>query len=303
MKSLTLFLSKEKSLAWIVILGVLLRLVFVFAGGRIYYGHADYFIQGDTSSWFQAFINLCEHGTFTVNETIEAGKFFRPPGYSFLFGIFYLITFKNYVLAWKLLVGAQVIMDVASIFLISRIANCVVQNSSPEKKNTFSNLSALLYATYPFVIVWAPVLYAETSSIFFILLSIYFAFQKLTLRSAFLSGLFGGIATLIRLQCAFCVLFITLVFFLSDEKAAREKMRHALVFGFAILLSYGLWPARNIFLQHRVLFSQDLNMGRHWSRDFMSFLDFTHSISTDHTPYYREILENKKVQFQIGTAF
>jgi hypothetical protein len=295
LKQISNFLSKEKSILWIIAIGAALRLLFVFFIGEIYYGHADYFIQRDTSSWFGAFINLWEHGTFQVNSTVEAAKFFRPPGYSFLFGIFYLATFKNYVLAWKLLVASQVIMDIVSIYLVYRIALLAARNSVKENRVGFASLCALLYAVYPFVIIWAPVLIAETSSIFFILLSVLFAFEKRTLKSAFLSGLFGGIATLIRLQCAFGIFFIGAVFFLADYKNFFRNLRFGFMFCFAVLISYGLWPARNLIFHHRILFSQDLEIGHHWSRDFMSFLDFVHSVSTDHTTYYYQILRNEKV--------
>lgn len=283
-------------------LGAVLRLLFVFVGGPIYYGRPDYFIQGDTSSWFKAFINLYDTGTFTVNPAIEAGKFFRPPGYSFLFGVFYLLSLKNYVLAWKLLVVVQVIMDVACIYLFSRIAESVVRDSNPGEKTTFSNCAALLYALYPFVIIWSPVLYAETSSVFFLLLCVFYGFQKTGTRSVFLSGLFGGIATLIRLQCAFGVLFVgAMLFFSGNEDSKLKQLRYTVIFCFAILVTYGLWPARNYFLQDRILFSQDLKIGGHWSPDFMSFVDFTHSVSTDHTPYYFQILKNENVTWPKGT--
>ena len=137
LKSFTRFLTKEKSLAWIILFAAVLRLLFVFIGGKFYYGRPDYFIQGDTLSWFQAFINLIDHGIFTVDLNVETSKFFRPPGYSFLFGIFYLLTFKNIALAWKLLVAAQVIMDIASVLIVARISRSILKNSHPEKINFF----------------------------------------------------------------------------------------------------------------------------------------------------------------------
>jgi len=297
LKSITHFLTKEKSLAWIILIAAFVRILFVFVGGRYYYGHPDYFIQGDTSSWFQAFINLLEHGTFTVNPKIEAAKFFRPPGYSFLFGIFYILSFKNYVLAWKLLVGAQVIMDVVSVFLIAEISKSVMLKGSNEKRNFFSNLSALLYALYPTAIVFMPLLQAETSSIFFLLLSVWFAFKSTSARNAFFSGTFVGIATLIRLQCAFAIPFIMLAFIYPHAGKVLSKIKYAMIFCLAVGLTYGLWPARNYLLHDRIIFSQDIHVGGHWSEDYISFLDFTHSISTDHTPYYWSILKNEKVNW------
>jgi hypothetical protein len=279
------------------VIAAVLRLIFVFIGGRFYYGRPDYFIQGDTSAWFQAFFNLLDFGTFTVNPNVEASKFFRPPGYSFLFGIFYLITFKNYVLAWKLLVAMQVIMDIVSVFLIARITGAVMKNSSAEKRIFLSNFSALLYAIYPTAIVFMPLLQAETPSILFLLLGIWFAFRPRNIRNAFLSGAFAGIATLFRLQCAFSIPFILLAFLSRDAEGNLKKMKHALLFCFAVALTYGLWPARNYLLHDRIVFSQDIHVGGHWSDDFIAFLDFTHSVSTDHTPYYWSILKDEKVNW------
>jgi hypothetical protein len=297
LKSVAHFLSKEKSLAWIVILASVIRLLFVFVGGKFYYGRSDYFIQGDTYFWFQAFINLVEHGTFTVNTAIETGKFFRPPGYSFLFGIFYLLTFKNYILAWKLLVTLQVAMDVTSVFLIARISKAVMKSGSPEKKNFFSNLAALLYTLYPTAIVFVPLLQAEISSVFFLLVSTWYAFKPPSVRNAFASGAFAGIATLCRLQCAFALPFIMLAFIYRQADKISGKVKQALLFSIGVAITYGLWPARNYFFQNKLVFSQEINIGAHWSDDFLSFLDYTHSISTDHTPFYWSILKNEKVNW------
>jgi len=263
--------------------------------------------MSDSSVWFKAFINLVEHGTFTTNADLEVGKFFRPPGYSFLFGIFYLATFKNYVLAWELLVAAQVLMDIASVFLIAGISKSIMKNGSAGKRNFFSNLSALLYAVYPTAIVFMPLLQAESSSVFFLLLSLWFAFRPVaqetakipaaSLRNAFYSGAFAGIATLIRLQCAFGIPFIMLAFIYPHAAKITTKVKYAFMFCLAVGITYGLWPMRNYLLHDRVLFSQDIGIGAHWSEDFLSFLDFTHSISTDHTPFYWSILKNEKVNW------
>src|SRR6185295_8604797 len=110
-------LSSRKTFFYILIAGGLLRLLFLLFGGKIYYGTDDFFIQGDTTSWFSSFLNLWDHGTYANFINNENSRFFRPPGYSFLFGFFYIVSFQNYELAWKLLVAAQLIMDTASIYL------------------------------------------------------------------------------------------------------------------------------------------------------------------------------------------
>jgi len=146
-------------------------------------------------------------------------------------------------------------------------------------------------------IVVAPLLHAETPSIFFLLLSITFAVKTPSLRNAFFSGAFAGIATLIRLQCGFCIPFIIAAYLFVNANKIREKVKYALMFSFAVGITYGLWPARNFLLHDRIIFAQDIHVGAHWSEDFLSFLNYTHSISTDHTPYYWSILKNEKVNW------
>lgn len=296
MKQIESRLSSPKAFFYILLLGILLRLLFVFYGGKIYYGKTDYYSQGDTPTWFNSFVNLVNAGTYTVNPEIENGKFFRPPGYSFLFGIFYLLTFKNYVLASKLLVILQVLMDIFSIRLVQQIALLSVKEKNDRKKILFGNTAALLFAVYPFVIVWAPVLYAETSSLFFLLLSVFFSLKLLSGKYSFLSGIFGGIATLIRLQCIFALplLCIACLFHKVDLK---RKITAMTFFGFGVLITYGLWPARNYFLHDRIVFSQDLNIGKFWSKDYLAFMDYVYSVRTDHTPVYRSLIHGEKVDW------
>src|SRR5205085_2825475 len=140
-----------------------------------------------------------------------------------------------------------------------------VRTSAGDKKTSFSNSAALLYAMYPFAIVWAPVLYVEMSSIFFALLSILFAVKETSSKNIFLAGFFGGLAALLRLQFIFCLAIIGAMTFFAAGIKWKQKIRHSVIFTVAIAITYGLWPFRNIVFQHRVLFSQDLNVGLHWS--------------------------------------
>ena len=126
-----LFLKKNH--LWIIILaGLFMRLFFYLLGAKVYYGKPDFTIQGDTLSWVTSIINLIEHGTYSVDLNESTGYFFRPPGYSFFIGLFYLLSGKNIDTAYKLIVCAQLIMDSISIWLIYKI----VQHLFSNKKNT-----------------------------------------------------------------------------------------------------------------------------------------------------------------------
>lgn len=296
MKLIESKLSSSKAFFYILLLGIILRLFFVFFGGKIYYGKADYFTQGDTPTWFYSFVNLVNSGTYTIDPATDNAKFFRPPGYSFLFGIFYLLTFKNYLLASKLLVILQVLMDIFNIWLVQQIAFLSLREKKERKKIIFANSAALLFAVYPFVIVWAPVLYAETASLFFLLLSVFFSLRPVSGKNSLLSGIFGGIATLIRLQCIFALQILCFTFLFRNTDI-KKKIRVMTFFGFGVLITYGLWPARNYFLHDRIVFSQDLNIGNFWSKDYMAFMDYVYAVRTDHYPVYQELIRGEKVNW------
>lgn len=296
MKQIESKLSSSKAFFYILLLGILLRLFFVFFGGKIYYGKADYFTQGDTPTWFYSFVNLVNSGTYTIDPATDNAKFFRPPGYSFLFGIFYLLTFKNYILASKLLVVLQVLMDIFSIWLVQQISFLSLREKNERKKTIFGNSAAFLFAVYPFVIVWAPVLYAETSSLFFLLLSVFFSMKLISNKNSLISGIFGGIATLIRLQCIFALPILCFAF-LFQKTDVKKKIKVMAFFGFGVMITYGLWPARNYFLHNRIVFSQDLNIGNFWSKDYMAFMDYVYAVRTDHYPVYQSLIHGEKVNW------
>ncbi|MBK9638570.1 MAG: glycosyltransferase family 39 protein [Bacteroidetes bacterium] len=284
------FPSKRKWLFLILTGGLLFRLAFLFFGGKYYYGAENFQIQGDTYGWIDSIMNLIQHGIYTSDLTVKNAAFFRPPGYAFIIGIFYLLTGCNLDLGLQLLSFSQIILDTVAIWLVYKI---MLNISKSEKASLFTSA---LYATYPFIIVWTPVLYAESLSVFFILSALFFLTKEITIKNLLLSGIFTGMAVLTRLQCIFILPAILL--YLSANKISVETIKTKLVpylIGFGLL--YGLWPIRNLIFQDRLVFSQDLRVGKHWSPDYMAFMEYIFAVKTDHQPQYQQIIENKKVEW------
>ena len=208
----------------------LFRVLFYFFGGKVYYGKAEFSIGGDTTTWVTSIINLIEHGTYSVDLNEPTGYFFRPPGYSFFIGLFYLLSGKNILLAYKLIVWAQLLLDTASIYLIYKIVNRVFFNK------IFSISAAILYTFYPFSIVWAPIIYAETTSVFFLLAGTWFFVNDKLKAHYFFSGLFIGIATLTRLQIIFFFPAALLAMLFHYRNSVYAFIKFALPFSFAFIL-------------------------------------------------------------------
>src|ERR1700761_9499678 len=102
---------KQNKITWIVLFGLSIRLLFYFFGAKIYYGKPDFMVGGDTSSWVDSIKHLIKRGTYASTFQNPLGPFYRPPGYSFFFGFFYLLAGENVNVAYRIVVWAQIIMD------------------------------------------------------------------------------------------------------------------------------------------------------------------------------------------------
>ena len=81
-----------------MLLGTLLRVLFILFGAELYFNRENIFIDGDTFAWQNCIENLIQNGTYTVGG--YSGEFSRMPGYSFFIGIFYIICNQNWELAF-----------------------------------------------------------------------------------------------------------------------------------------------------------------------------------------------------------
>ncbi len=274
-----------------LVIGLLLRVLFIVKGGEIYFGKPNFIVQGDTYSWIDSILNLFKHGVYTINLEIPNASFFRPPGYSFLIGCFYLITGGNIEVSIKLLSWTQVLLDVFAIWMVFKI---VIRAGST---STAGLIAAGLYSCYPFIIIWTPVIYAESISVFLMIASLYFLLDpKENSRKYFLSGIIAGLMVLTRLQCIFLV--PGLIYLAWKFSRVPIQIRSgAVVFSLSFGLIYGLWPARNLLFQHKLVFAQDLRVGKHWSPDYLSFIDYILALKTDFQPQFQEIIENREVHW------
>ena len=284
-------MSKILNIRNLIIIGLLIRLGFMFAGAPIYYGSAEYATNGgDTWAWANGMTNLVHTGTYTTDPGYEDGKFFRPPGYAFFLMIFYLLSGLHLPLAFKLASFAQVILDSLSIFLIYGI----VKNNKGSEKLALT--SALLYMIYPFVIVWSPVLYAETPGIFFMLWGLYLLSKSPSRNTYILAGFSIGAAILTRLQIFF--ILPGLLYFLWMRAGSFKGLftQPFIWFFVAFGITYGSWPIRNL-MYGQFIPDQKLENTSHFSRDFMAFTRYIWSVKTDHRPQYDQIIHGEPVDW------
>ncbi len=284
-------MSKFFTIRNLIIIGLIIRLGFMFFGAPVYYGTADYASNGgDTWAWAHGMTNLVHSGTYTTDPTYEDGKYFRPPGYAFFLMIFYFLSGLHLPLAFKLASFAQVLLDTLSIYFIYGI----IKNNKGSEKLALTG--ALLYMIYPFVIVWSPVLYAETPGLFFMLWGIYLLSKTPNATRYSLAGFTIGAAILTRLQIIF--ILPGLLYFLFTRAGSLRTLfsKNYLLFFVALGITYGSWPLRNL-AHGQLVFGQRLENESHFSKDYTAFMYYIWSVKTDHRPQYDQIIHGEPVDW------
>lgn len=285
-------LRHDKLFLAILLLGILLRVVFVLVGAKAYYGVALMFTNGDSDSYMLSFRNLVEHGTYTFNFAEPDAAFGRLPGYPFFYGIhYYLFGIQHAILATAC---TQALLDCVSIGLVFLI----VQRLAPNNYLA-PYVAAALYAAYPFIIVWTTIIGTELLATFLTLLWLY---TLLGAGQRWMSYVLLGI----ELALVFYVrefmgilLPITCLYLLVSRRVSWPvSVRHCVLvcLGFGAL--YIWWPTRNYVSQHRVMLVKPERAGfSNYKPDMVSFLDWVHGWSNESSYWLQQVLNNPHPAF------
>lgn len=292
-----MLLKKEnKILFFIIITGLFARVFFSFYLAEAYFSRENIYIDKDTYAWLNSFNHLIEHGSYTANAGSEYGYFLRMPGYSFLLGSIYYICGSNPDIAFPLMAWLQILLDVAAVWLVYKIAGKLFG------KGKLSLFIAGLYALYPFIIVWNPVSYSESVSIFLMLVGVYFFLHKYKCQF-FLSGLFIGLGVLFRPQIILLIPLIGIYIMWINNWNLRRFQKPGLIFSLAIVIFYGIWPISNYVVHKKIILTQDLRGAPNWNEDVIAFMQYTYSVKTEWEPQFSNILHNNEVRFPENAYF
>lgn len=282
----------NKRLVLVIILGLTLRVLFVLVGAKYYFGRENIFVDGDTQVWVACIQNLIETGTYTMNPGHEYGFFGRTPGYSFFIGIFYLLTGKDWNAAYPIIGWTQVFLDIIAIYIVYKTGLKLFEG---DKK--LAVIPVFLYATYPFIIVWNPVVYSEQLSIFFLLLGVYFFIYDEKKYNYFFTGIFISTSVLCRPQVLLIIGVMGLVILFQNRKNLKKLLNNSFQFGLAVLIVYGSWPIRNYINYGKIELTHDLRGFGVWGDDALAFREYIYSVKAEWEPQFSDILHNKKVVF------
>jgi 4-amino-4-deoxy-L-arabinose transferase-like glycosyltransferase len=283
--------KEHKTIFIFLFFGLLVRVFFTLFIAQSYFGRENVYVDGDTSSWAECIENLIKTGTYTIQPLCEYCYFVRMPGYSFFIGIFFLITGQNWEAAFPIIGWVQIFFDVWAIWIIYKIGLLIFS----DKK--IALILAFLYATYPFIIVWNPVVYSESMSIFFMLTSLFYFLHEKKKYNLIKSGILISFAILFRPQIA--IIIPIMIFFILYKNRQNFKILCKKTLQFIIIISivYGAWPLRNYINYNKIILTQDIRNNVMWREDVISYIQYIYSVKSEWQPQFGQIIRNEKVSF------
>jgi hypothetical protein len=276
----------------IILLGFLFRLGFLLFGAEAYFGTKNFFVNGDSPSYLNSFINLIESGTYTANEKYRAALFCRTPTYAFFLGFIYLLVGKNSHLTYEIAVHVQIFIDLLSVYIIYLVSGNIFN-----KKTGF--IAAFIYAMYPMAVIWTSTAYSETLTIFLMLSTILFlikGLENLNKKQLFFSGILMALTVLCRTQMLFLLIAIITAYFLFSVLHLRKYSRESGFFLIGFIVVYSMWPIRNYVFHKEIIFTQTF-VPPTYSEDVMSGHKFLGYILPNEKAYenFMAIIRNEEL--------
>lgn len=281
--------KKRFHIYFLVAFALLIRLAYLWVGAEIFPARPNIFLDSDTWLWFTSLKNLFETGVYTYDPGNAHGFFARTPGYAFFMAIFYLIFDGNPEFIFPAMGYAQLFLDVLATWMFYQVAYRLFG------KHFIALAIAFVYACYPFVIVWNPIAYSESLSIF-LLISIFFVYlSDFAKPKWFWVGILAGFATLVRPQMALFIPLFGLLLLFENRTQLRRLLRLSVFFTLGVLLTYGSWPIRNYLNYQKLVLTQDLRGLNNWGEDVINFMVLMHAVKENWEPQFSQILKRKKV--------
>ena len=274
-------------LAVIVGIGLLLRIVFLVIGAPAFYHSAtNFYFNGDSDSYTLAFENWWRTGHYTFNFGEPDAAVGRLPGYPFFYGLLRVLVGPR--LAPAAVAWTQVLLDSGTILLVYGCLRRLVP-----ARPTAALLGALLYATYPFIIIWTPIIGTECLSTDLALLWVYGLLNwRPTARFAVAMGMLLALSLFVREYMA-ALLPVTLLFVLLREGKTnwRSSLRLSALVGLGFGILYLGWPIRNYLSLNRVVLLKPRTAGyANFTPEVAEYNAWVHGWTNNENPWRDSIL-------------
>jgi len=273
-----------------------MRLLFSFYFQQFYFG--DFiFKYADTSSYLNPILNLINNGEYIGDKYLTDSRYFRPPVYPLFLGLFHLISpegFFDYIVA-----SVQCLLGASSSVLIY----CCILNITRMRRA--AQFSGFVFATYPFALLWVPILYTETLQLFCILLLVFLASARnISITPVIIQGILVGLIVLTKQYLGLIILIPIYIIILTTRLTVKQKIAHLFVLIFSFSLMMSPWVIRNYIASGKiiVLFSKTAGL-RFTLNDMVAFTHFANKFdeniieNVNSVAYTGKILLSKHHEF------
>ncbi len=286
--------DKKNSLILIFLGAFAVRLAFSFYFQKFYFGELT-FKYKDTATYLLPILNFLEHGIYQGDLFLEDSKYFRVPVYPLFLGLIHVIfgsTGFDYAVA-----TLQSLFDSLSSVLVYLIIYRI------GKLERAAFISALIYATYPFVILWVPISYTETVQLFLLwVLVVQMLYSSASNTSLILQGALCAILILTKQYLGLLVLLPLVYLFTSGIHVRKTSALVALALGVTAVMSP--WVVRNYIQSGELVVLRGETTGiRSVGRDFESFYKFATLFNENMTPALYEVAHHGTMSFTTHLAF
>lgn len=282
-------ISKKRGLGLtaLVVLAFALRALFTVYGASAYYhlpAPACYSFS-DATTYMWSAENLINSGQYTFDYLEPDAAFGRLPGYPLFYGLHYAVFGPGraiYATAWS-----QVVLDSLTVLLVFAI----ICRLAPASRFA-SWVGALLYATYPFIIFWTPILYTELLSTEVALLLVYAMLRYTGTRwAAFRLGLLAAVALFMREYLGlFLPIAMLWVVWAHGGLSRRRAWEAAVLVGMGFGALYIGWPIRNYVEYHRLVLLKPKTAGyASYKEDFDDYRNWLQCWTNDENPWIEQV--------------
>ncbi len=283
-----MILKNKKHLLWAIIaIGAVVRIMFLLFGAKYYYGQKIY-INYDSFSYTNSFINLWKNGSYAIWLDSPDSYMGRTPGYPLFWGLHYLIFGESYV--YIAIAISQILLDILAIKLFFDILKKITNNYK------ISLFGCLIYSLYPFIIIWLTITGTEAFASFLVILLLWiFYTRKETFRKYFFLGIILSYATLTRPYLG--LLLPLQIISVIGKKDLTFRFKYILVVSSTFIFSYSFWPLRN-YINHKqiVVFNVPSSGYYNFQKDFIAFRTWVNAwepYSLKVNQYLYEIINSK----------
>lgn len=255
---------KNKTLLIILGLGFILKLIYIFFVGPVFFG-STLFTNADSYSYTDAIKNLIHHGSYTHDLEYPLASFGRLPAVSFIWGFFYLLAGSKAYLCFALF---QSVLDVFAAIMIYKI----VQKYFMAQVGLWVVLMHCLFPLTTFFIAHTS---AEYLSVFVVIAVFYkLVFFKPDLRNYISLGILLVFGFYVR-EILLPLIPLSVIYV---WKNFGFNLKHNLITMFIMLMLYLPWPVRNYLNSGEVILLKPYSSGYPaFQEDMFSYMFWLYS--------------------------